>query len=74
MLVSEGRHCIAPSDLDVWRMSAFLLEEGANPYFKDSPRGRIPLEEAEDSVRSEIPEIIELLKNAARLRGAAKGA
>lgn len=55
-------------------MSAFLLEEGADPYFKDSPRGRTPLEEAEDSVRSEIPEIIELLKNAARLRSTAKGA
>jgi ankyrin repeat protein len=52
----------------------FLLEKGANPYFKGSPRGRTPLEEAEDSARSEIPEIIELLKNAAPLKSAAKGA
>lgn len=49
----------------------FLLEKGADPYFKDSPWGGTPLEEAERFVR---PEIIELLKNAARLRSAAKGA
>jgi ankyrin repeat protein len=52
----------------------FLLEKGADPYFKDSPWRRTPLEEAENSARSEIPEIVELLENAARLRSAAKGA
>jgi ankyrin repeat protein len=51
----------------------FLLERRADPYFKDSPRGRTPPEEAGDSVRSEIPEIVALLKDAACLRSAAKG-
>ena len=52
----------------------FLLKKGADPYFQDSPWRTTPLKEAENSAWSEIPEIIELLENAARLRSAAKGA